>query len=323
MAAPLRKRLKRAVRSALVRGALHVLALLPLRIAVGLGGLAGRLGWLLARESRALMLEHLALAFPEKSDEERRAIARASFLHLGRMAGEVVAIRSYDARLEEHVGFSERGDERLREIIAQGRGMVFVTGHVGSWELMARRVARAGIPNAVIAKAGADPKLNAMAERFRAEGGVTTLWREDPGTGRALIKTFRDGKALGILIDQDTKVQGVFAPFFGRLAYTPRAAADLALRFGAPVVVATTRRRGPRAWDGHVVDIVEVPYDPRPADKETEVVRLTGACNALLEAAIRRNPVEWVWMHRRWKTNPPTEGSQARSMPNSRELSGT
>ena len=323
MAAPLHKRVKRAVRSALIRAVIRLLALLPLRLAVALGGLAGRAGWLLARESRALMLEHLALAFPEKPEAERRAIARACFLHLGHMAGEVIAIRSYDARLEEHVSFSDGGAERLREIIGRGRGMVFVTGHVGSWELMARRVARAGIPNAVIAKAGDDPKLNALAERFRAEGGVTTLWREDRATGRALIRTFREGKALGILIDQDTKVQGVFAPFFGRLAYTPRAAADLAMRFAAPVVVATTRRRGPDPCAGHEIDLVELDYDREAPDREAEVVRLTAACNALLEAAIRRNPSEWVWMHRRWKTKPPSGGSLASAVPKSRELSGT
>jgi Kdo2-lipid IVA lauroyltransferase/acyltransferase len=309
MAAPLHKRVKRAARSALVRATVRLLALLPLRVAVALGGLAGRAGWLLARETRALMLAHLAIAFPEKPEAERRAIARATFLHLGHMAGEVIAVRSYDARLTEHVVFADRGDERLREILRRGRGLVFVTGHVGSWELMARRVARAGIPNAVIAKAGADRRLNALAERFRAEGGVTTLWREDPSTGRALIRTFKEGKALGILIDQDTKVQGLFTPFFGRSAHTPRAAADLALRFGAPVVVATTRRRGPDPCGGHVIEITEVACHPGAADREAEAVRLTAACNALLEAAIRRNPSEWVWMHRRWKTVPPDEGT--------------
>jgi KDO2-lipid IV(A) lauroyltransferase len=188
---------------------------------------------------------------------------------------------------------------------------------------MARRVARAGIPNAVIAKAGADPKLNALAERFRASGGVTTLWREDPATARAILRTFKAGKALGLLIDQDTKVQGVFAPFFGRPAYTPRAAADLALRFGAPVVVATTRRRGSDPSGGHVVDVVEVPCDPAAPDREAEAVRLTAACSAVLEAAIRRNPSEWVWMHRRWKTAPPSAGSLASAVPKSRELSST
>ncbi|WP_242370850.1 lysophospholipid acyltransferase family protein [Anaeromyxobacter sp. SG26] len=323
MTVPLRKRIKRSVRSAIVRAAIRLLSLLPLSVALALGGALGRLGYLLAGKTRRLALRHLALAFPERSEAEREAIARRMFVHLGRAAMEVVTIRSYDARLETYVELSN--GEVLREVMARGKGMMFVTGHVGNWELLARRIARAGVPNAVIAKAGHDPRLNALAEEFRASGGVTTLWRENPETGRAIIRTFRQGRALGLLIDQDTDVQGVHVPFFGRLAYTPRAAADLALRFGAPVVVGTIRRRGPRAGDGHLLEVVEIPYDPSAQDREAEAVRLTAACSLALETAIRRSPEEWVWMHERWKTRPPAEAGspqQASTMPKSSELSG-
>jgi KDO2-lipid IV(A) lauroyltransferase len=126
-------------------------------------------------------------------------------------------------------------------------------------------------------------------------------------------------------------VQSVFVPFFGRPASTPRAAADLALRFRAPVVVGTCRRRGPRPGDGHEVAAVEVAYDPDAQDREVEAVRLTGACTAVLEDAIRRNPPEWVWMHERWKTAPPprdpaaadaASGPQAKAVPKNAALSG-
>jgi KDO2-lipid IV(A) lauroyltransferase len=190
--------------------------------------------------------------------------------------------------------------------MARGKGLVYVTGHVGNWELMAQKVPRIGAwPISTIAKATIDPGMNALIEKARREGGVETLWRENPSTARAMIRCFKKNEILGILIDQDTNVQGVFVPFFGRPAFTPRAAADLALRFRAPVVVATTRRRGPRPGDGHEIQAVEVPYDPDAPDREAEAIRLTAACTAVLEAAIRRNPVEWVWMHERWKTPPP------------------
>ena len=324
MPVPLRKRIKRSVRSALVRAVIRLLGLLPLRPALALGGLAGRAAFHLARGTRRLALESLARAFPERTEAERRAIAREMFVSLGRDALELAAIRSYDARLERYVELTP--PTLLQEVIARGKGMVFVTGHVGNWELLARRIARAGIPNAVIAKAGGDPRLNEFAERFRAGGGVATLWREDADTGRAIIRTFRQGKALGLLIDQDTKVQGVFVPFFGREAWTPRAAADLALRFGAPVVVGTIRRRGPRPIDGHRVEVTEIPFATEPPDREAEVVRLTAACSAVLEDAIRRHPAEWVWMHQRWKTRPSGEvldgETQAKAMPKSSALSG-
>jgi KDO2-lipid IV(A) lauroyltransferase len=322
MATPLRKRLRRSVRSALVRLALRLLGLLPLGAALRLGALAGRAGARLARKTRRMALTHLALAFPEKGPEELEQIVRDMFVNLGRSALELACIRRYDAQLDRYVELEP--PELLASVMARGRGMVFVTGHMGNWELLARRIARAGVPNAVIAKAGSDAKLNRMIERFRATGGVTTLWRENPDTGRAIIRTFRSGKALGILIDQDTNVQGVFVPFFGRLAYTPRAAADFAVRFGAPVVVGTVHRKGPGEGGGHLLEVEEIPFSRDPPDREAEVVRLTAACTAAMERAIRRHPAEWVWMHERWRTRPPGEEpqrDQARPVPKSAELS--
>jgi KDO2-lipid IV(A) lauroyltransferase len=323
MTVPLRKRIKRKIRSVLVRGTLRLLSLLPLRPALAFGVLVGRIGNRVAVKTRRLALHHLSLALPELPEAERARVVRGMFVHLGMAAMELAAIRSYDRDLESYVDLTPPG--LLDEVMARGKGMMFVTGHVGNWELLARRIARAGVPNAVIAKAGNDPRLNALAEAVRASGGVTTLWREDRDTGRAIIRTFRQGRALGLLIDQDTAVQGVFVPFFGRPAYTPRAAADLALRFGAPVVVGTARRRGPEVGAGHVVELVEIPYDAAAADREAEAIRLTAACSAALESAIRRAPSEWVWMHERWKTQPGevAGGPQANAVPKSVELSST
>jgi KDO2-lipid IV(A) lauroyltransferase len=323
VAVPLRKRVKRALRSVALRAAVRLLSWLPLAPALALGALLGRMAWLVARRDRRLMLEHLALAFPDRTVDERRAIARASLVHLGQVAMEVVAIRSYGQRIEDYVSFAPGGEEIVRRAMARGKGLIFVAGHIGNWELLARRLALVTQPNAVIARRNADPRMNEMVARFRAEGGNKTLWRDDPGTGRELIKLFRQGGALGILIDQDTKVQGVFVPFFGRPAFTPRAVGDLALRFGATVVVGTSHRRGPRPGDGHELEIVELAYDPVPADPEVEVERITAEAVAQQEAAIRRHPSEWVWMHRRWKTRPLSEECLAKPMPKSRELSGT
>ncbi len=324
MTVPWHKRMKRSVRSWVVRGAIRLLTHVPLRPALAFAALIGHAGWLLARKTRAQMLAQLAIAFPERTAAEREEIGRASFRHLAWLAAEVATLRTYRSRLAEYVGYAPGAEARLRALLAAGRGIVYVTGHVGNWELMAQRVA-GEIPSATIARTGNDPKLTELIGKARAEGKVETLWREDPKTARAMIRCFREGKLLGILIDQDTKVQGVFVPFFGRLAFTPRGAADLALRFKVPVVVGWCRRRGSKPGDGHEIDCVEVAYDPDAADREAEVVRLTAACTAGLEAAIRRNPAEWVWMHERWRTRPEQGGEnpQAKAMPETAELSGS
>jgi KDO2-lipid IV(A) lauroyltransferase len=299
---PLGKRIKRSVRSVAIVAAIRLLSHLPRRLAWSLGTLLGRLAWPLAGKTRRLALAGLATAFPEKTDAEREAIARAMFLHLAHSAMEVVTIRSYDRDLESYVGVE--GLDLLREMMARGKGMIYVPGHLGNWELHARRIARTGLDNATIGKASGDPRLTRLVEEFRASGGVKTLWRESPDSGRVIIKTLRQGKALGILIDQDTKVQNVFVPFFGKLAATPRAAADLAIRFGASIVVGTSHRRGEGPDAGHVVELTEVHFDPNPADREAEVVRITAECSRVFEEAIRRYPEQWVWMHERWKTRP-------------------
>ncbi len=305
MSVPPFTRIRRTLRSHALVGVIRLLALLPRGLVMALGSLVARLAWHAAPATRRRILAHLAQALPERSEEERRVIARACLRHLAWLAAEVVTVGGYADRLEEYVTFAPGAEARLLAAHAQGRGIVWITGHVGNWELMGRRVARTGVPCATIAKAGHDPRITALLEEARTAGNVEVLWRESPSTARAMIRCFRQRKLLGILIDQDTRVQGVFVPFFGRLAFTPRAAGDLALRFQAPVLVGWARRRGPRAGDGHELCVEELPYDPRPADSEAESVRLTAAATAVLERAIRERPEEWVWMHERWKTAPP------------------
>lgn len=302
---PWAKRTRRTLRIWAIRAGLFLGSVLPFRLVWAAGGLIGRVAWWVGRSDRELALAHLAFAFPEKSEDERRAIARGTFLHYGHGAAEAAQMDRIDRYLERYIGFAGDGEALLRAASQAGKGFIFVTGHLGSWELLARRIVKAGCPAIVIAARSWDRRLDDMVAAFRLRGGVPTLFREDPGGGRTLLKALRDGKALGILIDQDTKVQSVFVPFFGHLAATPRAAADLALRFGCPVFVGWSRRRGPRAGDGYVLEVEPVAYDPAPADKDAEAIRITALCTARMEQAIRQAPSEWVWMHRRWKTKPP------------------
>jgi KDO2-lipid IV(A) lauroyltransferase len=309
---------KRAIRSAVIRAFLRVLMLLPLRPALAIGTGLGRLAWALSSKLRRDVRANLAIAFPGKTDAEREAIGRASLVHLGQVAGEAMSLASWIDRMDEYVEVSPESLASVERAWARKRGIVFVLGHIGNWELTSR-LSRYVQPNAAIGKRSWHPKLDKLTEEFRARGRVATYWREDASTARNMLKLFKQGGALGILIDQDTDVQSVFVPFFGRLAATPRAAADFALRFQTAVLVVTAHRRGPRPGDGHVLEVVEVPYDAAPHDREAEVVRVTAACAAVQEAAIRRHPAEWVWMHRRWKTRPPEELAPPAPAPASEE----
>jgi len=304
LAPSLPTRARRALRSVALGGLARILAFVPLRVALALATGLSWAGWHVAGRTRRQVLAHLEMAFPELTPAAREALGRSCMRHLAWVVAEMMAIRSYESRLDDYVTFAPGSEATLRELMAPGRGLVMVSGHVGHWELLARRVVRAGIPCATVARSGTSPVLQAFLSRFRADSGFEVLLRDDPGTARAIIRCLRTGKLLGLLIDQDTKVQGVFAPFFGRPAWTPRAAGDLALRFRAPVAVIWSRRRGPHAGDGHELTVMPVSYDADAADREAESVRITLACTAQLEKAIRERPSEWVWMHERWRTRP-------------------
>ncbi len=296
---PLAKRLKRSVRFAFLRSALALASLLPLRWAQGLGDGLGSVAFRLLPKERAKALTSLARAFPEKAEAERWALARACFRHLGRCALEAaVASRLSPSQWDRLVEVPEAVKSLLLRAVAQGRGVVAVSGHVGHWELFGWALVRLGLPLHVIAREGVDSRLGALAEAFRARGGVRSILRGTPGAAVAVLRAVRKGAMLGFLVDQDTRVQSLCVPFFGTLASTPRAPADLTLRTGAATVVGFLQR-GPDGRYQLSGAELEVPHS---GDAEADAAELTARYSAAIEAAVRRAPEQWVWMHQRWKT---------------------
>lgn len=297
---PLLKRLKRVLRYGLVRVALAMVGSLPVAFSAWLGRGFGALAYAVAGTERRRALDGLARAFPELSAGQRVALARACFRHLGQCAFELACIRKMDPALDRWVEWPDADRRVLEQALAKGRGVLFVSGHVGNWELLARRVALAGYPCQTIAKETTDPRLTRLIERFREAGKLKSIWRGQDGAAKAMLKALKGGEILGMLIDQDTKVQSVFVPFFGELASTPRAAADLALRTGAAVVVGFCQRQE----DGRYRLSMKELTPPASGDREADAVALTAQMTSEIEQAIRRAPAQWVWMHRRWKTRP-------------------
>lgn len=298
-APPLRKRVKRFLRYLVVRAAAALAAAFPVKWVSGLGAWLGGLGFHLARSERRKALAHLAVAFPEKSEDERRSIAKESFRHLGRSVGELVCVKQIDARLDDWVEWPPADRALLDAALARGKGVLFISGHIGNWELTARGVTARGYDGSSIAREASDARTTAFIEHMRASGNTGTIWRGHPGAAKAMLRQLRAGKILGLVIDQDTKVQSVFVPFFGKLASTPRAAADLALRTKAALIVGTCPRVGPFRYR---LGLEEVPLPE--GDDEAAVVRLTAELTARLERVIRQYPEQWVWMHERWKRQP-------------------
>ena len=293
MTPPLRKRIRRELRVRALLLGLPLMRMLPAAAGAALGWLA----WYLVPRQRELAREQLRIAFPEKSERERGCIGRASFANLGRAAFQTAGAETTD--IVREVELDAASEALLREAHGQGKGVVIATAHIGAWELFARRVAALGLPCATVAKEAHDPRITRLLERGRASGGVRVFWRGAPLSAREILRFLRDQRGmLGILIDQDTRVAGHFVPFFGRPAFTPRAAGDLAAHLGAPMIFACAHRVA-RGLHRIVVRPIDV---PRSGDRDGDSLALTAAATRAIEDEIRQRPDEWVWMHPRWRT---------------------
>jgi len=300
-------RLRRAVRrvkNAVVywptRLALAAVGRLGLERALALGDRVGALLFRLLRAPRRLALEHLRLAFgDELSEAARTRLARASFMNIARSFCELAKMDTIREQLDDYIELE--GWEHAEAVLAEGRGAVVITGHIGNWELLAAYFALKGLRVGAIARRIYEPRLNQLIVDFRARQGVQTILRESPHATRDILRVLKDHGLLAIIVDQDTKAASVSVPFFGRAARTPAAAASLALRRKLPVLGVFVQRR---AQGGHRITILPPFAMPQTGDLRSDIRELTAAFNQAIEAQIRRNPAEWVWWHRRWHRAP-------------------
>src|SRR5512147_1803793 len=247
-----RKRLTRLFLIWLTRFIRFFSRIVPYRAGVCAGGTLGFVSYYLLPRERTRAITHLTIAFGEKGPSWVRRTARQCFVHLGKALLEVMLMTP--GRLDRVLDV--RGEENLRKAIGLGRGVIFVTGHIGNWELMGHAVA-AMHPLSVVAAPIEPEQVNDMIVDLRAGMGVRTVLRNRPGATKELIRIFRENRVLGILIDQDTDVESVFVDFMGRPAWTPTAAASMAIKFGAPVIFGYDHRD---ADNRHAVTI-EGPLD--------------------------------------------------------------
>lgn len=275
-------------------------SLLPLGLTVPLGRLTGRLALALAATDRRRAREHLALAFPELTGTDREATLRRTAVHLGETLAEVVWLwRASHGAIRART--EVRGFEHLHRAREAGGGAVLVTAHCGNWEWLNAILGIEGIPMTIAVREVYDPRINEIARRLRARFGAEVVER-GRGAGRALMGALARNRVVGLLIDQDIRgIPGVFVPFFGRPAWTPAGAAQLALAAGCPVIPTFIHRRA----DGtHLAEALPPLPAPRGATPEEAVQELTAAATAAIEAQVRAHPEQWVWMHRRWRTRP-------------------
>ena len=249
---------------------------------------------------RRVAEENLAIAFPDQTAERRAEVLAAHYRELGRVASEYPRLGTLVHAADDEVVARATGVEHLEAARKAGRGAVLLTGHYGHFELLGAWLGRIH-PVDFVVKPLSNPGVDAMLAGWRAEAGVGTI---PLGAGlRRVFEALRANRWVAMVADQDARSHGVFVPFFGRRCSTPKGPAELALRTGAPIIMGFARREA----DGrHTIDLMpplEIPDRNAPGAVE----RLTACHTALLESEVRRHPEGWFWLHKRWKTAPPTQ----------------
>lgn len=293
---------RHGVEYALFRLVSAVLLAVPEAVALRAGAALGWVAGSVLRIRRAVVDANLRLAFPDRPARWRRRVARASYAHLGREAATMFRMAGMDAGAIV-ARTDVEGLDALRAAVAEGKGAVLLTGHLGSWEMGGAAVAARGIPLVGVAKPMANRRFDADLTAARERLGMEIV---DTGAApRRVLRALSEGRVVGLVADQNAGANGLFVPFFGHPASTHRGPSLFAVRSGAPLFVGSCVRL-PGARQRYRVRMERVP-PPGAGDDERDVRLLTEAHTAVLERAVRQAPEQYFWQHKRWKTRPAPE----------------
>ncbi len=258
------------------------------------------LGFHLAKRQRETGHRNLSMAFPDMPESRRTEILRGCFQNIGRL---LVEFSHFPQLNKSNIGsyVLVDGFENYREGVRRGRGVIYLTGHLGAWELGSFSQSIFGYPLKFVVRPIANSRVEAMISKYRMLGGNAPIHRRN--AARDILQALRRNEAVGILFDQNTtRDEGVFAEFFGIPAATTPAIATFALRTGAAVVPAFL------LWDRNAgkhrlsfappLDLIDT------GDRNRDILENTRRFNRVLESYVRKYPDQWLWIHRRWKTRP-------------------
>jgi KDO2-lipid IV(A) lauroyltransferase len=286
----------------LMRAAVFALSLLPDFILYGLGVLGGYIGFLVDRRHVAIAMVNLAIAFPERSERERRRIVRGSYLNLGRGAAEYVRLAGFfHRRLIGRVIYErfQYWDELKRRY--PGRGIVVLSAHFGNFELLATAHALHGHQITLVHHTQRFLSGDALMTWVRERAGVDVVRKRS--AARAVLKALGDGQLVGVPFDQNAKRgEAVFVPFFGEPAATSRTLARLVQKSHA-IVVPVFIVRAPDNRHHRIViqDHIEL---QESTDPEADIEENTRRFLRPIEDMVRRFPEQFLWQHRRYRTRP-------------------
>ena len=294
-----------------VRALFAILGTLPRSWALKFGESIGRLAYRLAGGLRRVALRNLEIAYPEKTFEERDAIARGSFENLGRILGELTQFpRATRESLEERIEFQFEKEEANSDAAAiyaeldKGRGMLLIGPHLGNWEIGVFAYSALRDKLTYLARPLDNPLIEDLTVSLRTRFGNQAIDKNNSVSKAMSI--LREGGILGVLPDVNVLPRdGVFVPFFGTVACTTSGVAMMAMRTNAIIVPMCC------VWDEHTkkysVRFGKMIVHENTGDRHQDLFETTARFTAEMEKFVRAYPDQWLWIHKRWKTRPEGE----------------
>lgn len=273
----------------------------PRSLLLAMGRVLGSVAYHLDRRHRIVALQNFQAAFPDVSSAERNSTIRNCYRFFGSYLFDMLSCLGRGFPAKRMNDFEYEGLDHVDAAYAAKKGVIFFTAHWGAWEMMAVAHGFKGYPLGVIARALDNPYLEGLLKTFRTSTGNFVVDKREGF--RPMLRAMRDGKGIAILIDQNVGTEErIFVDFFGRPAATTPAVGLVKLKTDAaliPVFALPLERNRYRFIYGAPVEV------PLTNDRKADVVQVTQECTHVIEKMIRQQPQYWLWMHRRWKTQPP------------------
>ena len=283
----------------IIAGLLKVLGLIPRKTASKLGNFIGQILFLADRKHQKIAIDNLTRSFGhEKSSYEIKILVRRVFKNLSQILFEIGwSLRLEGKDFNKH--FCINGLSNFKAAFEKGKGVLFLTAHIGNWELLPVIGAMTGRNINILFRPLDFLPLNTIFIKTRTRFGAKLIPTRH--SMRKILSSLKKGEGVVILLDQNVDwYEGVFVDFFGDSACTNKGLALLALKTGAPVIPVFLVREGL----GFKAEFCrEVPLI-KTGDKTKDVEANTQQYNRVIESVIRQYPDQWFWVHQRWKTKP-------------------
>ncbi|GAB1402629.1 lysophospholipid acyltransferase family protein [Elusimicrobiota bacterium] len=292
------KKLKHYIEYFSLRIVMFFLYMIPVSFAKKIGVSFANFAFYFIPIRKKHVIDSLTTAFPKKSKNEILNIAKDVYKQFVITVIEFIFFRKMSGKELKEM-FPDEDFRLIEESLKQGKGAILLSGHFGNWELLAKSFAQRH-PTSVIVAKQSNPMVDSLMNDTRTTKGFNTIYK-DSLVFRSVSRALKNNEFVAILADQDAGRQGVFVPFFGRLASTAKGPAAFALRCDCPIF-ATFSIRQP---DGKYRTIPKEIKKPEGVSEEEAVEMIMAQYSKILQQQIEEYPSYWFWFHRRWKTKKP------------------